>query len=260
MKNIAFLIGVLYIFLFVFCKNEPASTSSAQAKSFSSDGSDPKAIAIADKVLAASGGIQSWDTINVLKWNYFGRRQWLWDKKNQMIRVENVQNDTKLILDLKTKQGKVYKDGKEWNDADTLKKYLESAYKMWINDMYWLAMPFKIKDAGVHLNYLREDTTKTGIASDVIVMTFDSVGVTPNNKYEVWVGKNSNLVAQWAYYPNKTDSVPLFISPWDGYVKYGGIFLSSDRGTNRQFSSIKAMDHVSPEVFKNFDPIDFEHL
>ncbi|MEP7323894.1 MAG: hypothetical protein ABI761_18345 [Saprospiraceae bacterium] len=253
--------GLLFcLVLFAFCKNEPSNSFDTIKSGFVTEGSDPKAIAIADKVIAASGSRESWDSIAVLKWSFFGRRNWIWDKKNQLVRVENTQNDTKLILDLKTMQGKVFKYGKEWNDPDTLKKYLEGAYKMWINDMYWLAMPLKMKDAGVHLNYVREDTTQSGIQADVIAMTFDSVGVTPNNKYEVWVGKNSNLVAQWAYFPNKNDSVPSIISPWDAYIKYGGVFLSSDRGPNRQFTGIKVMNSISPEIFKNFDPIDFDHL
>jgi hypothetical protein len=260
MKNGTLTGLLLCLILFSFCKNEPTGLPAAALSGFNVEGSDPKAIAIANNVIAASGGRESWDSIPVLKWNFFGRRNWIWDKKNQMVRVENVQNDTKLILDLKTMNGKVFKYGKEWNDPDTLKKYLESAYKMWINDMYWLAMPLKMKDAGVHLHYVGEDTTGSGIHSDVIAMTFDSVGVTPNNKYEVWVGKNSNLVAQWAYFPNKNDSVPSIISPWDSYVKYGGVYLSSDRGPNRQFTGIKVMNTISPEVFKNFNPIDFEHL
>ncbi len=258
----------LFIFLFLSslvwsCKNEagaPMILPVPTISNFNSEGSDAKAVSIADKVIAASGGMQAWDDIKVIKWNFFGKRWLLWDKMNQKVRIENVQNDTKLILDLKSMNGKVFKYGKEWSDADTLKKYIEGAYKTWINDVYWLAMPFKMKDGGVHLHYLKEDSTRTGIWSDVIAMTFDSVGVTPKNRYEVWVGKNSNLVAQWAYFPNNTDTIPAIMSPWDSYVKYGGVFLSSDRGQNRQMSGIKTYPSVSPETFTKFDPIDFEHF
>ena len=34
----------------------------------------------------------------------------------------------------------------------------------WINDLYWLVMPFKLKDSGVTLKCLGEDTTATELA------------------------------------------------------------------------------------------------
>ena len=117
-----------------------------------------------------------------------------------------------------------------------------------------------MKDGGVRLKYVKEDTTQTGIQADVIEMQFDSVGVTPQNKYHLWIGKNSGLLAQWAYFPKVADTVASIINPWDGYVKYGGVFLSSDRGTNRQFTGIKVYTDVPKLVFQNFDPIDFEKM
>lgn len=261
MKNFVFYLMVLCGLTLISCQNEnPAETSAIPKPSFDPGKSDPEAIRVAEDLINACGGMKSWDSINIIKYNFFGRRWHLWDKKNQLVRIENTANDTKMILDLKTMKAKVYKDGKEWMDADTLKKYSEIAYKQWINDSYWLMMPFKVKDGGVRLTYLKEDTTQTGILADVIEMQFDSVGVTPQNKYHLWVGKNSSLLAQWAYFPNVTDTVATIINPWDGYVKYGGVFLSSDRGANRQFTGIKVYDAVPKTVFQNFDPVDFERM
>lgn len=246
---------------FMACKNE-ATVQPGQrlAGAFNPEGSDPEAVWVAEDAIAASGGAEAWANTRYIKWNFFGRRWLLWDKMNGKVRIENTGNDTKLILDLNTREGKVFKDGREWSDPDTLKKYLENAYRIWINDSYWLAMPFKMKDPGVHLRYVREDTTLNGIASDVISLTFDSVGVTPQNKYEVWVGKNSSLVAQWAYYPNARDSMPSIVSPWDGYIKYGNIFLSADRGENRQITGIRVYESLPPSIFESFEPVDFEKL
>ncbi|MEP7267883.1 MAG: hypothetical protein ABI844_09675 [Saprospiraceae bacterium] len=261
MKNIIILLFITLLIGFSFCKQD-MDTSQAAGKlvSFDPSKSDPEAIRVADDLMRACGGLEAWDNINVIKYNYFGRRWHLWDKKNQMIRIENTANDTKMILDLKAMKAKLYKDGKEWTDKDTLKKYCDMAYRQWINDSYWLMMPFKVKDGGVKLKYLREDTTQTGIMSDVIEMQFDSVGVTPQNKYELWVGKNSGLLAQWAYFPKASDTAAAFINPWDGYVKYGDAFISSDRGNNRQFSGIKVFNEVPPSVFKTFEKVDFEKM
>jgi len=252
----------LLLISLAYCKPDLGSNASAAGDLmvFDTNGSDPEAIWVADDAIAASGGAQAWANTKIIKWNYFGRRWLLWDKEHGKVRIEYTANDTKLLLDVHTKKGKVFKNGQEWTDPDTLAKYLEIAYRTWINDSYWLAMPFKMKDPGVHLRYLREDTTLKGISSDVLSMTFDSVGVTPRNKYEVWVGKNSSLVAQWAHYPNANDSLPTIVNPWDGYVKYGEIFLSGDRGEKRQFTGIKVYESLPGSFFENFDPIDFSRL
>lgn len=262
MKFCAPLLCIVSLFFLSFCKRDPGLNTfpSDGVMVFDSMSSDPEAIWVADDVIAASGGSQAWANTHIIKWNFFGRRWLLWDKEHGKVRIENVANDTKLILDINTRTGKVFKNGQEWTDKDTLAKYLEVAYRTWVNDSYWLAMPFKMKDPGVHLHYMREDTTATGIRCDVLSMTFDSVGLTPQNKYEVWVGKNSSLVAQWAYYPNAQDSLPSIINRWDGYVKYGDIFLSGDRGENRQFTGIRVYETLPSSIFENFDPIDFNTL
>ncbi|MGB3529651.1 MAG: hypothetical protein WBB35_09860, partial [Saprospiraceae bacterium] len=94
----------------------------------------------------------------------------------------------------------------------------------------------------------------------VIELKFDSVGVTPQNMYKLWVGKNSKLVAQWAYYSDATDSVPSMITPFDNYLRYGNVFISGDRGGKRQLTGIKVFEELPKEWFENFDALDFEHL
>ncbi|MBK6393143.1 MAG: hypothetical protein KA109_09010 [Saprospiraceae bacterium] len=261
MKNILRLVGFCSIITFMHCKNEPSeAVHTPQLSRFVAANSDPEAIMIADAAIEACGGTEAWNAVKGLKWNFFGRRWLLWDKENQHVRIDNTQNDTKLLLDLKTMKGRVYKDGKEWTEPDTVQKYTNMAYKQWINDMYWLVAPLKIKDEGVRLRYLGEDTTQTGIASDVIELKFDSVGVTPQNMYKLWVGKNSKLVAQWAYYSDATDSVPSMITPFDNYLRYGNVFISGDRGGKRQLTGIKVFEELPKEWFENFDALDFEHL
>ena len=61
-------------------------------------------------------------------------------------------------------------------------------------------------------------------------MTFSKVGVTPDNKYQVWVDKKTHLVTQWAYFEKFTDEKPEFQQAWTDYKKYGQILLSSGRG------------------------------
>ena len=45
-------------------------------------------------------------------------------------------------------------------------------------------MPFKLKNSGVTLKYLGDTTaTKDGKPADVLQLTFEGMGVTPDNKH-----------------------------------------------------------------------------
>ncbi len=41
---------------------------------------DEKAVALANEILAASGGQEAWDQTNYLQWNFFGSRKHIWNK------------------------------------------------------------------------------------------------------------------------------------------------------------------------------------
>jgi len=91
-------------------------------------------------------------------------------------------------------------------------------------------MPYKLKDSGVTLKYLGEGKTQDGSPADKLELTFNSVGVTPQNKYVVYVGTLNKLVLQWDFYTKATDEEPRFSTPWKGWKDYGGIMLCGERG------------------------------
>lgn len=215
------------------------------------ENSDPKAVELADAVMEAMGGRKNWDETRYIYWNFFGFRTLLWDKHTGDVRVEFTNRDLKILVNEKTVEGKLWMDGTEITHPDSLSKYLENGKRIWINDSYWLVMPFKLKDSGVTLSYLGTDTTMAGESAEVIQMTFESVGVTPENGYKVWVSSEDNLVKQWAYYKNATDSVPGYVRPWDNYQKMGNILLSDERG-NRDLSDVKVLDQVPEGIFEDF--------
>ena len=71
-----------------------ADETNPPAPGFDLDGSDPRAIEIADRVMAAMGGRQAWDATRFLRWRFFGRRLHVWDKHSGDIRVEGVDSET----------------------------------------------------------------------------------------------------------------------------------------------------------------------
>ena len=221
------------------------------AAGFDMAGSDAKAVQLADEVMRAMGGRKAWDNTHLIAWNFFGFRKLVWDKWTGDVRVDNLRDDQTVILNINNDKGRVFRQGVEVTDPDSVAKYVKAGKAAWINDSYWLVMPFKLKDSGVTLKYLGDDATKDGKPAEVIQMTFKNVGNTPDNKYKVWVDKTSHLVTQWAQYPKFTDEQPRFTLPWADYQKHGPILLSGERG-ERDLTDIRVFSGLPGEVFSDF--------
>jgi hypothetical protein len=97
--------------------------------------------------------------------------------------------------------------------------FYEKGKALWINDSYWLVMPWKLQDPGVNLTYVKTEQLSNGTTADILQLTFNAVGVTPENKYWLYVDKEDHLIKQWAYYQNFKDSEPKFLKPWNNYQK-----------------------------------------
>lgn len=223
------------------------------APGFNAAGSDVKAIEIADKVMQAMGGRQAWDDTRILAWSFNGRRHLIWDKKTGDVRIDAPQDTAVYLLNVYNATVKAQIKGEEITDSDSLNIAYKKAEGMWINDSYWLIMPFKLKDSGVTLKYLGKDSTQTGIYSDVLQLTFKNVGNTPDNMYKVWVDPSDNLVKQWAFYAKFDQENPPAIWPWDNNQTYGRILLSADRSDNRGPRNVQVLDSVPETVFTQFD-------
>ncbi len=264
MKPLAISITLVIITLFWSCQSSTENnqaTENAQeeenpaAEGFNLEASDPKAIEVADEVMKAMGGRKNWDNTKYISWTFFNRRRLLWDKWENKVRIETIgENPTIYLLDMNTMDGKVFKDGVEMAQPDSLKKYLTRANSIWINDSYWLCMPLKLKDSGVTLKYLREDTTRNGMASHVLGLTFEDVGVTPFNRYEVFVDQESNLVRQWKYYRQAEQDTSNWTRYWDNYQKYGNLLLSGDREEGGP-GDIKVLETVPEEAFTSLESV-----
>ena len=240
------------ILLIVSCTPPPQEAPKEKnpaAEGFDLEGSDEKAIAIADEVMEAMGGRANWDATRYIQWTFFGFRTLTWDKLEGRVRIDSPRDSMTYLVNIFDNTGKVFKAGEEMTHPDSLEKYVPRGKNIWINDSYWLVMPFKLKDSGVTLTYIGEDTTQSGEVSQLLELHFKDVGVTPQNKYRVWVSQTEKLVNQWAYYPEAADSMPRFVMPWLEYQTYGSIKLSGSRG-ERKLDNISVMDTLENAVFE----------
>lgn len=247
--------GVLLIGGICMCcqpHHEGPAGENPPAPGFDASNSDAKAMQVADKVMNAMGGRDNWDATRYISWNFNGRRNLVWDKQTGDVRVESIPDSTIYLLNVNTLKGRVQVRGHELTEPDSLQKMLQRGKSMWINDSYWLLMPFKLKDTGVTLKYSGEDTTMTGVECDVLQLTFHDVGDTPQNKYKVYVDKSDNLVKQWAYYKDAKQDSASAVWPFDNYKKYGNILVSADRSNNRGPKDVRIDTELPKTVFTDF--------
>ena len=210
-------------------------------------GSDREAMDIADGVMARLGGRAHWDATRYITWRFFGKRRHVWDKWTGNLRFEN--RDLVVLMNIHSRLGRAWEDGEEIAHPDSLAAKLEAGYRAWVNDSYWVAMPYKLKDTGVTLKYKGRGMTEAGLPADVLELTFSGVGVTPENKYDVYVDIHEQLVVQWAFYRDRADSEPAFVRPWTGWSKFGEIWLAPDHGP---------VSHTEMAVFDELPAVVFE--
>lgn len=197
------------------------------APGFDAAGSDPRAVAVADRVMRAMGGYEAWRKARYFAWGFFGGQYQIWDKYTGDFHWEK--DGMVANYNLGTKQGHVYSGGKDVSATPAGQKTLSSLTSIWINNAYWLLMPFKLKDSGVTLRYKGPGTTMDGAQADVLRLTFKNVGDTPENGYEVFVSRASGLVEEWAYFAKATDPQPAFRRRWNGYSPHAGLLLAAGR-------------------------------
>ena len=235
----------------------PGSASNPPAQGFDAVGSDVRAIELADATMAAMGGREAWDRTRFVTWNFFGRRFHVWDRWTGEIRVESpslsAEESVVVTVNLETREGRAWVGGAPVTDAEMIEEHLERAYEAWINDSYWVFMPYKLKDTGVTLKYAGEKEMLDGRAAEVVELTFKDVGVTPENRYLVYVAKDSGLVEQWDFYGNTAETEPRFQTPWHEWKPYGEILLSGDRG-ERGITEIAVYDELPRTVFDSPEP------
>jgi len=144
-------------------------------------------------------------------------------------------------------------DGEPVTDSERAVAFALQAYRMFINDTYWLVFPFKWNDPGVTTRYLGK-MELWGETFEAIELSFDAVGLTPQNRYRAFVDPDSGMFEIWQYYGNAEDDTPGFTQRWTDWQRHGPILLSSrregeDGSVGVRFENLVASDQVPPGAF-----------
>lgn len=222
---------------------------------------EPKATDVAERLTAALGGREAWDGTRYVQFDFrvgqpdslpAGRRH-LWDKWEGRYRLEQDRDGKKqvVLFNTNTREGRVFVDGQEVT-GEAANETLEKAYGAYINDTYWLAMPWKWLDPGVNLRYVEEAACGEA-RCDVVQLSFEEVGLTPGDRYLGFVSKESGLMVRWEY---TLESGRTGAWDWD-YVETGGLQLAKTHvnaeGLHIDMGEVAASDTVDEAMFSDPD-------
>lgn len=233
-------------------RETPAADLNPASEGFDWEHSDPAAIELADSIMKAQGGRRAWDETRYISWHSSENRKLVWDKRESRVRIESLTDSIIFLLDKKTGNGRVSVRGVELTAPDTLAKMIKRGEDIWVSDSYWLLMPFKLKDAGVTLKYLGEDSLRNGGLGNVIELTIRKTNAASANRYFVYVDRSDNLVKQWAQIELTAQDKPSTVWAFDNYKKYGKLLLSADRSDGNGPGNVKVDETLPNEIFTEF--------
>jgi hypothetical protein len=178
-------------------------------------GGDHAAMKLAREVVHASGG-DNWSKVKRVQFTFN-----VLDKDGKVAAANKHDWDVRAGTDtITTKDNKTVTvklaDKNDEGDAKT-------AYRQWVNDTYWLLMPLKLLDGGVKLAHGGTQEVD-GKKYEVLNMSFDSVGLTPGDRYTLYIDPAEKLVRRWDYMPNAEKKTS---GTWDGYEQFGPLKLST---------------------------------
>jgi len=217
---------------------------------------DQRAVALAEGLLEALGGEQNLAATRFLRFEFFGFRLHHLDRHSGRHRLEGKTRDGDeyvVLHNVNSGEGEAWLQGEKLAGEERA-EWLKRAYSAWINDTYWLLMPYKLLDPGVTLKYAGQETLDE-VTYDKVELSFDSVGLTPGDRYWAYINPTTGLMDPWAYHlqdwaAEKEPTVWL----WGSWQQYGGIQLSSQRirvsdGAVQTLGKIRVFETLPEEVF-----------
>lgn len=226
---------------------------------------------LAARAMQALGGQGAWESARFLSFRWIVEREGqsvarshAWDRYTGRYRVEYDRDGTRqvAIFDVdeirrdpelwKVPAGEAWADGRRLEGA-AADAALAQAYRIFINDSYWLLMPFKWTDPGVHLSYEGRQMLDDRQDYAVLHLSFEpDLGVT-NDEYWAYVDPATGIMAAWRYkLQGQGEAGPIIW--WRDWQRVGPIRLAADRvwpdgQTRIRFEALQASAEVPEGAF-----------
>ena len=144
-----------------------------------------------------------------------------------------------VVLDIDEQQALEATIDGEAADESQLEEASADAYRRWVNDTYWLLMPIKLFDPGVELS-TGESIEDRQRAVDVLELSFEDVGLTPGDRYDVRIDPESHRVSSWKMMLQGRDEATEV--DWDDYRDVGPLTLAMERNWRTSDQQISFRD------------------
>ncbi len=112
----------------------------------------------------------------------------------------------------------------------------KDAFARWVNDSYWLLAPLKIRDQGVKVE-AGGPKDLNGASVETIKLSFENVGLTPTDRYVLYIDPQTKLPKAWDYIPQSGNGMQ---ATWEKFQNFGGLNLATEHNFNGK--SIKLTD------------------
>ena len=226
---------------------------------------DALSASIAKQLTDAMGGHAAWEQLPYLRFDFVvvsdGQerarfRHW-WDKRRGRVRVEGPDDKGQTVaavFGLADRKGISFTDGMPDTDSTAMASHIQNGYERWVNDTYWLMMPFKLRDPGTHLKHARTETGASGETHDVLELSFSpGVGLTSEDRYWLFVNRATHLIDRWEFVLTGREPPPQGAS-WESWTSVGPVRLSllrrfKDRPTMIRFENVSAPETMDDKVF-----------
>jgi hypothetical protein len=224
----------------------------------------PSADDIARRAVELLGGSGAWERARYFAFSFNVEREGKvvasfpqrWDRYNGDYHVSGKKQDGTpfdVTLNVNSKMSRGSLNGVAVTDNAQFKDLFELGYRRFINDTYWLLMPLKMFDPGVHRTYDGERVDSCGHTWDLVKLSFDpGVGLTPGDVYWPWINRDTGVVEEWdmKLQSMKPEDPPLQVLFHD-YRRIGGLLISIRREIRGRGQVIRLDDiQILPEVPK----------
>ena len=218
--------------------------------------------------MKALGGKENWEKARYLRFDFVveqkgkvvGDFKHLWDRYTGRYRVRGTTDKgqiyTVLFQDINSKKGDAFLNAVPVLDKDK-QKFLDMGYERFINDSYWLLMPYKWRDPGVNLKYEGAAKGAQGQAWDKVLLTFGQVGLTPKDRYWAFVNQKTGMMDRWEFILQGQKAPPSAFD-WINWQDFEGIKLCTEMKAQKQplrilFRNVAVLHSMEDKPFTSID-------
>lgn len=206
----------------------------------------PAAESLARRMNAAVNS-DAWARTGAVQWTSGSGARHLWDRARNFERYEK--GALRVLVDLGRRRGVAWRGGVALTGSER-DAAIETAWRWWANDSFWLNPVPKVFDEGVRRALVRDERGR-----DALLVSYTVGGVTPGDRY-LWILDASGRPRAWRMWVSALP-IPGLEASWEGWTTLptGALLATSHRivGLRHAVSGLRAASTLA-ELLPGEDP------